>query len=255
MTDDTLTLNLGGDAVPFGLFVQALAAFNQLVDALSNEVSPNDAIEWTIADLNYSSAVATVRGHSRASRSENVYKVIEAYALVGKHLEQRLPVPFPESVAKPALRLANLPGEKVPVVRFITANDDAELRQTPVGAVPVALHRSAYGLVEGRVQTLTETRGLRFVLYETLSGRPVSCYLREQDRESMRGIWGRRAAVEGYVTRDRVNGAPVTVRKVQRIQTIPETDQTDYQTARGVLPRMVGEPSPEDRIRAVRDAE
>ena len=113
---------------------------------------------------------------------------------------------------------------------------------------------SAFGAIEGRIETLSKRKGLRFVLYDTVHDRAVACYLREGQEELMRGGWGRRAIVEGLITRDAVTGLPASIRQVSHIEFLPETSQGSYRNARGVIPFGPEDPSPEDLIRRLRDA-
>ncbi len=252
--DDTLTIQLGGN-VPLTQFAEAVRSFTAIVQGLSETLSPLDEIEWTIADLDYGSALATVRGEAKSRQSAPVLEVIRAYNRVGDALAKGERVPYGQKVRRAALSIAKLPDSKITVVRFITADDESEIRQPEKATAPVLLHRSAYAVVEGRVQTLSETRGLRFVLYESRFGTPVTCYLREGHREVMRGIWGSRATVEGWVTRDRDDGRPISVRQVETILPLPEVEPGTFRRARGILARVADEPTPEERIRALRDAE
>lgn len=254
MPDDTLTLKLDGE-VSLDQFARAVENFKRLVAALTAEVSKGDKVQWTIAGLDYGSASATVQGSTPNREPEPVLRVIRAYTTIGQALERGLQPPFSPRVTRPARVLAGLPDDKLEVVRFVTAIDASELRSNPTMNAPVLLHRAAYGAIQGRVQTLSETRGLRFVLYDVVTSSPVSCYLREDHREIMRGVWGRKAIVEGLVTRDTVRGFPVAVRQVTSVEVLPEVEPGTYKSARGVLPRAAGEPTPEERVRALRDAD
>ena len=254
MADNTLTISLGG-TLGLEAFVEAISCFGQLVQALSDEVSSSDPIDWIMADLNYGSATATIGGVSRTQRPDSVSRVIEAYAAVGGALERGQEPPYSHRVVRSARRLASLADSKVTVIRFVTAAAEAEIRQQPAMIIPFGLRRIAHGIIEGRVQTLTDNRGLRFVLYEAETNKPVSCYLREDDRETMREAWGKKALVEGLISRDRMTGTPVAIRSVTSVKVVPDTDRWAYQLARGVLPRIAGEIAPEDRIRATRDVQ
>src|SRR5690242_1859744 len=112
--------------------------------------------------------------------------------------------------------------------------------------------RVAYGAVEGEVQTLTKRHGLRFTLYEFLNDKAVSCYLQEGQEEQMRNIWGKRAIIEGVVSRDK-HGHPISVRQIAHI--IPIEEEGDYTQARGILPMAPDDELPEVRIRRTRDDE
>ena len=113
---------------------------------------------------------------------------------------------------------------------------------------------TSFGGIQGRVQTLSNRGSLRFMLYDMLNNKAVSCYITSGKEEIMRDIWGKMAVVEGLVTRDPVNGRPISIRHVRNI--IPQSEPyigLDYQASRGVSPSLNGL-SPEEAIRRLRDA-
>jgi hypothetical protein len=82
-----------------------------------------------------------------------------------------------------------------------------------------------------------------------LHDRAVSCYLLEnQEREA----WGKRAIVEGLVTRDADTGRPTTIRGVSKVHLLSDAPG-NYLDARGIVPVPDGSPLPEDIIRRLRD--
>lgn len=112
----------------------------------------------------------------------------------------------------------------------------------------------AYGAVEGRVQTLTSCRALRFNLFDSLHDRTVSCYLQEGQEGIMREAWGRRASVEGLISREAQSGRPVAIRQISRVKIIGEVEPGSYLHARAVSPLRPGDPMPEKTIRRLRNA-
>lgn len=111
-----------------------------------------------------------------------------------------------------------------------------------------------FGAIEGRVQTLTERKGLRFTLHDTLNDRAISCYLQEGQKELMRQAWGQRAIVEGEISRDTILGRPVAIRHITSTRIVSESEKGSYLKARGIAPRKPESPLPEVLIRQWRDA-
>lgn len=260
MATDTITLMLEGD-VDLKAFSDAIKEFTKLVAALSEREGGD--IEWTVEDLAPGSALAMVKGRSK--QPERVERVVRSYLGVGKTIEQNKPLSDPPKIARPALRLAKMAGRRVTAVRFETAEDQAVISEPPsrrrkvrddqptitqVESPQIEFSRAVYGAVEGEVQTLTKRNGLRFTLYEFLNDRAVSCYLQPGQEEQMRNIWGRRAIIEGCVSRDQ-HGHPISVRQIANI--IPIVEEGDYTQARGILPMAKGDELPEVRIRRTRD--
>lgn len=248
MAIDTVTVRLGGE-VPLPQFAVAISRFDNLVRALSKEVADGEAIEWLIDDLQWSSAIATVRG---SGTPDAVERVVVAYGNVGKALAGGEPIPYSPAVGDAARGLTSVLNGRVHSVDFETAL--AEFTVVAAAPKPVAVPAvQAYGAVTGRVQTLTNRRSLRFTLYDVLYDRAVSCYLQEGREEIMRDAWGRHAVVEGLVRRDAAIGRPLSIRQVSAVTPLDEGSPTDYLHARGIAPSLTGL-SPEAAVRRLRDA-
>jgi hypothetical protein len=252
---DTVTLALHGE-VSLDQFAEAVSRFRKLVRALSDEVGARD-VAWQLADLQYSSAIATAQGIStNGGRPDQVERVVRSYLEVGQSLAAQEPVPFRRAVQREAEGLTAVLKNGLEAVRFETADDDAIVRTAAPGvailAAPTA-RRESYGAVTGRVQTLTSRSALRFTLYDRLHDRAVSCYLAEGRESMMREMWDRIATVEGRITRDPDTGRPLAVRRITRVTPIEEVGPQDYQRARGALPPEPGREGPEAVIRRLRD--
>lgn len=254
---DTVTLELQG-SVSLPQFAEAVGHFHALIAALSLESKAVD-VRWEIADLNASSAIATVRGISvNGGEPDRIEQVVRNYLEVGQALESRMTVPYSSSVQKEAKGLIGMLRSGIEGVRFDTAEGEVTLRELPVAATPSGptpppRTLGAYGAVTGRVQTLSSRSQLRFTLYDRLYERAVSCYVAEGRESLLREIWDKRATVEGWVTRDPASGRPLAVRRITNVTVLNEVGPQAYMNARGVLPLEPGDPSPEQAIRRIRD--
>jgi hypothetical protein len=110
------------------------------------------------------------------------------------------------------------------------------------------------GAIEGRIQTLSNRKGLRFVVFDILNDRAVSCYLSEGQEDRMREIWGKRAIVEGEISREKETGRPLAIRHITDIKVLEEIGRGGYLRARAIAPRKLGAPLAEVIIRQLRDA-
>jgi hypothetical protein len=254
---DTLTLALDG-TVSLSEFSTALARFNGLVAALAVDMKV-EGVVWQIDALDYSSAITTARGvPENGTKPDEIARVVRAYLEVGQALEQGNTIPYSPAVRKEANGLtAVLRESAIDAIRFETAESDAIIRKqampTVAPAEPVE-REEAYGAVTGRVQTLTSRNSLRFILYDHIHDRAVSCYLVEGRESMMRQMWDRIATVEGWVSRDPESGRPLTVRRVSNVTALAEVEPQDYMKARGALPLKDGDPLPEVLTRRLRDA-
>jgi len=264
-SDDTLTFMLEGE-VSLESFAQAVTAFNKLVAGLTAEAGGE--IEWSLDDLVYSSAIASVRG--RSPKPERVAKVVQDYVEVGRALQHNTSLKWSAVVVRSARSIARLVGQPhgPRAVRFETAREESIVSHppkrsralaqgsllvaplTPQQAIELGEPLGAYGGIEGTVQTLTNRRGLRFTLYDSLNDRAVSCYLKKGQEEMMRGAWGKQAIVEGWVTRDPSDGHPLAIRDVSNVTLL---DEGDYASARAIIPFKADDALPEEIIRRLRD--
>ncbi len=113
----------------------------------------------------------------------------------------------------------------------------------------------AYGAVEGRIQAVSNRNSWAwFTLYAAVGDHAVVCYLDEEGAELIRNAWGRRAVIEGWVSRDPLTGRPLSIRRITAITELEDRSPGGYRDARGVLPLAPGGMLPEDAIRRVRDA-
>ena len=93
---------------------------------------------------------------------------------------------------------------------------------------------SDHGSIEGRVQVLSERRGLHVVVYDPLWDKPVRCHLSDEQAEIALGNFGKRVEVFGLV-RYRGDGAPVSI-DVEEIVPLPAPeDIPGYRAVHGIL--------------------
>lgn len=258
---DTVTLALQGN-VSLAEFSAAVTRFNALIDALAADAQVED-VDWRIDALDYSSAITTARGVPlNGGDPDRIERVVHAYLEVGEALESGGTIPFRPAVTREAQGLADLLREsaEIEAVRFETAEAEAIVRepaaepQPDLALVQPVKQEASYGSVTGRVQTLSSRNSLRFVVYDHIHDRAVSCYLVKGRESMMRQMWDRVATVEGWVTRDPATGRPLTVRRVSQVTPLTEVEPWDYLRARGALPLKDDDLSPEAEIRRLRDA-
>lgn len=254
MAKDTVTLALNGD-IPLRLYVIGMQRFFGLIEALSKELVEKPSFDWVIADLAAGSAVTTARAEAQQSKDvEHIDRIAHAYVDVGRALAQRQRILHSDRVIREAEGLQGLLNGHITSIRFENADEDVTIISAGIVRLPRPSYVSAYGAIEGHVQTLTSRKGLRFTLFDSLHDQAVSCYLDDSQEELMRGVWGHRAIVEGWVSRDPVSGRPVTIRHIENVISLPDIQPGSYERAGGVLPYAPDSPLPEERIRLLRDA-
>jgi len=249
MPRDVLTFALEGD-VDLMLFPEAVWKFRDLVQALSEEVAGQTPIVWQIDMLSAGSAVIAVKGQAEAP--ETVERVVSAYAAIGKAREKQEPIPYSERIQQRAHAITGILDGKVTSIRFETPNEESIVsgRLTAQPPSPI-LH--AFGAIRGRVETLTRRRGLKFILYDAVDDRAVTCYVQAEQSEMIRQVWGQRVTVHGWISRSPYTGHPLSVHNITAIDPLPDADVRAYMSARGAVPWESTFPLPEDAIRKAAD--
>lgn len=254
MSDNTLTLYLAGD-VSLVEYADTIRHFANLVDLLTREVASDTNIEWVIDELQSGSALASVAGISQDEIA--VLRVVHAYEDVGRSLQRREPIPFPEAIAREAKAITKVIGEKIPSVAFQTARADSIV----YGDYDVTRHGGgeplvAFGAVRGKVETLSSRGKLRFTLYDPIFDKAINCFVRDETmRSRLKEIWGQSVIVYGRVTRDSEHGRALSIRDISRIEDVVSSEPGSYKAARGAFIWSDGDEPAEATIRRIRDAE
>ncbi len=253
MPDNTLTIALEGD-VSLNQFRETLNRFTNLVFSLAREVAPGIDIDWLIDDLQAGSAIATIVG--LAQEEEPVIRVVRSYGKIGNALEHREPIPFSSNIVREAKALTEVIGGNIVSVRFMTAESDSII----YGAFDLErtislMRRTSFGVVKGKVQTVSNRGKLKFTLYDSTFDKAVPCYLQEGQEDLMREIWGKSVIISGRITREPDNGRPISVREITSIDPLIVVDPGSYKIARGILATENDTEPAEVSIRRLRDAE
>lgn len=252
MIDNSLTIALEGDVL-LPQLVEMVQRFQNLADLLSHEIAPDVEIQWLVEDLQAGSALATVVG--LASEPEPVLEVVRGYNKVGYALQANEPIPFSDAVRREARALTKIVGEKVTAIRFETALSDYVVYSAANPQKKTPTPRVSFGAVKGQVQALTSRGQLRFILYDSVFDKPVSCYAQEDQSDILRDIWGKKVVVSGRVTREPELGRAISIRDITAIDEVREPVAGSYKLARGIFQWSEGDEPAEVSIRRLRDAE
>lgn len=251
--EDTVTLALGG-SVPLRRFAVALDRLTQVLQQLASEAGAQ--IDWVIAGLDYSSAIATVAGRPLDPASEALLpRVVSDFGEAGEAVAYGRPTSTSQRTMELLLEITKLIGDGVDEVRFETAEKEAVVRAGDELSRTTAKREPSQdrGTVIGRVQTLQGRGQLRFTLYDLAHDRAVSCWLSSGQEELMRGAWGHLVEVEGLVSRDSVTFMPLSVRRVTDVRIFEDPGPDAWRSARGAV-QAPDAPPAEHVIRQLRDA-
>ena len=253
MSDNTMTIALEGDVL-LSQFSEAMRHFFNLIDLLSREVAEDTQIEWFIDDLQTGSAIATIAGI--ADDNESVQKVIYAYGDIGKSLQKHKPIRYSKNVAKEAISITGLLNGNITAVRFETAESDSIIYSLFDEESPRTVTQTvSFGTIKGRVQSMSNRKGLRFTIYDPLFDKGISCYLEKGQESFLKEIWGQTISVTGRIVREPDNGRPFKVRDITSIDPVKIVEPGSYRVARGIFFDPQDKEPAEISIRRIRDAE
>jgi hypothetical protein len=252
MPRDTITLGLSGE-VHIDDFSKAIDGLRDLVSALTDEYAHNVQIDWNVYSLEAGSAFATFQGVAEEPSRDQVQRVVEAYAQIGKTLESGDRLHYSPRIDRAVSRITGVLNGRIDAVRFETDMTEAIIYSGLARRARAARDYYSYGAIEGRIQTLSSRVGLRFMLYDAF-GHAIPCHLSEGNEDMMRDAWDKWVVVEGRIRRD-PTGKPESIRKVTNIEVIEdEGEPGGYRRARGAVPVGPDGLSPEEAIRRLRDA-
>lgn len=245
MSQSTITFEMGG-RVDIKQMERGITAFRHLIVALTGK----EKVDWIVDDLQPGSAITTVR--AECDNPLIAEWIVREFEKVGKSLEDKKEIHSAKQIKKATDAVKKL-AVSVDYIRLETAESNYMIYGNGKTLVSPAT-TVAIGAVTGRVQVLSNRGGLRFNLYDTIHDKAVSCYLKQGQEEQMRELWGQRATVSGYVTRDAKTGRPITIRQIMNVEILKEVAAESYRDARGAVPWQAGDILPEDAIRKLRDA-
>ncbi|HEY7088818.1 MAG TPA: hypothetical protein VH518_12055 [Tepidisphaeraceae bacterium] len=257
---DSVTLVLNGK-VFIEDFAAAVDGWKRLMAAISQEESPRSPIHWEVEELSTGSFFGTLRAEVNGTPVDAIERSVGKYEVVARSIRSKQIAGHSKPISDAAIDIVSVVGPRVTSVRFETDDTEVEIYE-PVGfelEQPTAIEPIdpilSFGTVRGKLQTVSDRRGLRFMLYEVNTDRAVTCYIDPEgnvDMETLRNDWGKLATVVGIVRRDPKTGHATTVRKVRDIHVIDPLPKGAWRRVRGIAPATTSE-TPEQAIRRVRD--
>lgn len=249
MVSNNLTLSMKGD-IPFRDLVKTFLGFQKLLDTIAQEIGAGSVIEWATEDLKGGSAQVTINGLSEDMG--NVVKTVEATDLIFTRLSQNRTIPYSDNIVRQAKTLTHVINGKVEEIS-ITAGDN-ETRITERVDLDAPRNKIySRDAIKGVIDTLQRHRAFKFVLYDSLFGGAVTCYVSPKQEDEMREAWGKTVMVSGLVGRNSNTGKPIDIKNIWEISIVKDVPPGSYGDARGILD--LGDRSPEAIIREFRNTQ
>ena len=150
--------------------------------------------------------------------------------------------------------LINIIDGRITSLGFMTNTVDAVIVSRQAWEAGARKAKYSYGVIKGIVESISRRRGLKFTLYDEVFDRSIVCRVKEDQKEQMRDIWGKRVAVSGRIRRDPIRGNPVSITEITKLRVLPDRQPGGWRRAIGILPLARDAEMPETIIRRLRDA-
>lgn len=239
---DFLSLDLKGD-LPLDKFEKAVAAFFDLIKEVTREALTEDQrIRWTVT-VRSGSATVNAIPHFDENSAPKARQILHAIPSGIRALErgvEAMPEMFTRAAVKDVKILGNirgLRGEDVTDVRIRNGSIKSRVTTKSVAAVDALIggQQQSYGAIEGKMQTITERGGFRFVVYDSLHDHRVDCFIEEEElMEKAVSNFRKRVRVSGLVQYDR-NGDPVSIKVTEIYVFRPNSELPSVNEMRGIF--------------------
>ena len=249
MASRNLTLTIKGDFT-FRDVVKTFSGFQKLLDVISQEITPESEIEWIPEHWQRGSVMVKMNGMSENMLS--VERNVGAADVIFDCLSLNSPIPYPETIARPAKELTQVINGRVQEISVNAGQSERRVTER-VEIEDTNFRTYTHDTVKGTVKTLRRHKTFGFTLYDSLFDKAVNCHLSPEQEETMRAFWGKAVVVSGLVGRDSNTGRPLSVSNVWDITEVQDIPPGSYDEARGVLD--FGDKTPETLIRELRESQ
>jgi hypothetical protein len=182
-----------------------------------------------------------------------VNSVIQAAQDTGDALEFGKVLPF-RSARTPARKLRRLLNGDIDSIDLTAGSRISNIRPEYLAIAEGPAFVESFGVVIGKLQTLSSYQGYRAVIHDHVTGRSVRLTLDESVKEQAHNLWDEVVAAQGLLRRNRQTGLPQSMRRVTRLTKREPVAPGAYRSAAGAAPRPEDAPSPEEAVRRIRDA-
>ena len=236
--ENKIRLEFVGFTIPANKFVKGVNAFFDIIDEVTNSVTgKKKEIEWKVTVESGSASIIAIAESINGS-PETIPKTIEIIERGIKTIENRAQRPehFSDTSLRKIHDLASIVDEKEPELYKV----NIWIKQKPQA---ISLSSAAnvnkimgikyydLGSVEGKLQVISERKGLRFVVYDDLHDKAIRCYFDDDIINDVINAFSKRVSVYGLITY-KAHGEPYSV-KVEKFRVFKDKD--DLPTINDVL--------------------
>jgi len=224
-----LTLEIDGPQITAEKFEMGIRSFLDLIKEVAKSVSGHSkGIQWLI-DVRPGSIKVDFLPKPEKAPPDIVPSIVDTIASGIVSLESRdiRPPHFSDRALRNAQSLASILDGKEPDLDKVSVWIDE--RPNPVSTKTVAhvnsllgVHSRDWGTIEGRLSVISERGGLRFVVYDQLTNKPIRCHFDEELIEEVIESFQQRVSVSGLI-RYRGDGEPISI-KVEKFFIFPKPE-------------------------------
>lgn len=230
---ETLTLTLDGSEITAEKFVKSVSAFVAIIRDVTESLSgEKNSIKWIV-----SVEKGRIKVHFTPRPIKANPAVIKSTIGVGKNgfleIEQRggRPSYWSDASLKSAKEIASVysPSENaLDVIRVSSDGGYATVaKKTSTNVVSlVGNEKRAWGTVEGRLRTVTESGGLHVVVQDASTHNNIRCFIEDTDTDRFVAAFKKRVSVYGEI-RYAGDGAPLSI-KASDIRVMRESTKLPF---------------------------
>lgn len=216
---NTITLTLQGDKIPADKLRKSIASFYGFLDEVAAEVSGvKKPIKWIVTVRKGSAIFANspqLMENINPAVTAKVYSMIEQGV---KILEKKAvrPAAFSDKALEHLQDLASIPYGKGNGLEKISITVESKRHLlTPYVVANVdsilGVYSKAIGSIEGKLQKVSSRGGYDFIIYDSLTDKPIKCDITEDSLEEALSAFNKRVSVFGTISLDK-SGSPKHIR-------------------------------------------
>ena len=220
MNQKRLTLNLGGPKIRASKFRKAVNAFIDLINEVSNETTNiSRGVQWVVKVRPGSVLVDFIPEPDKAPpRLVAIIPETITNGLNELEKNKERPQYFSDFALEKALELASVidpKGEDIESLQIQMDGKPSKLSHQIVANIESILKSpiSAYGTIEGKLQTISVRGNIHCYIYDTLTDQGVRCNVRAEDDELFQELmdhFKKRVIAYGKI-RYKKTGAPSSI--------------------------------------------
>jgi hypothetical protein len=225
-----ISLKLEGDKITSDKLRSSIGNFYGFVDEVASEISGRKKpIKWIVRVKKGSIILANEPEIAENLNPAITDRIFESIKIGIESLEKvaHRPLSFSDRALEYLQGLAAIPKGRSNGLTGIHISIDRKPHKLTSHVIAnvdsiLGVYSKALGSIEGKLQTISERGGYKFIVYDSLSDKPVRCDIDEDLILEATRAFGKRIYVYGVISYDK-NGVPKSIR-VQEFKVFKERE-------------------------------